>query len=422
MSSHNVHMLVYFLNSFTALYLEKNNEKDKYLIIINYLSRLTASNLSSEKIETIIPLLNKYHNDSLLSPFILKIIESSHKSDDIFLNFILKNLSIELSDMIAIMAMREMLPENVHDSVCSLLSELHTHSKLSEFIQAFTLVPKENQISTLTIIGKSYVSGRIVNNSVEKIDYIDFMNRLNVFYTKLDNSGLLFNFFQTATLSASSLYTALQNQGDKNSFDEFMQDLEKSPFGPRDFAQQFSIAELERVVNDSKDLQNHTSFTYQRRKQLMEAVLFVNAIGEHIPLYNNKPACQLSSQEIKTLFMAMKNHKLKHLDRQQTLLYALGIMREAMYRATGELPYTTQLFALLDSIMHQGDVISNIDTGQGKSNIDTISMEYYKLVSDVVDITTSSLIDAKVQIARYASFRNTWNSLYINTHYCIFRI
>jgi len=56
--------------------------------------------------------------------------------------------------------------------------------------------------------------------------------------------------------------------------------------------------------------------------------------------------------------------------------------------------------------MHKGDVIDNIDTGQGKSLTDMMKAALLWLESDRVDLSTSSLVDAKRDLEFYNLYLN----------------
>ncbi len=231
---------------------------------------------------------------------------------------------------------------------------------------------------------------------------------LVTFLTQLPKNELelLSTFYQTTPVSAECLLTALHkwHSTKPNHFEDFLLEFEKAPFGERNFNHQFSTAEVERVINQSRDCLNKTPYPYHYRKKLMESFLFVNQIGEKLPVYYNKPAKDLTNAEIKAYFADLKAKKISTLTPFQSRLMALGLLREAMYRSTGEFPFSTQMIALIDGMMHPGDFISNIDTGQGKSLIDSMKAALLWLDSDRIDLTTSSLTDAKRDIANYGPF------------------
>lgn len=199
-----------------------------------------------------------------------------------------------------------------------------------------------------------------------------------------------------AFITIPCLINGLENrQKNHKTFDEFISDLEKSPHGER-LVSQFDISQVERVINGFEDLNQTSSYAYHDRKRMMEMFLFVNKAGCDLPLYNNKPAQALSDQELKTLFLNLKNKQPTYLDHVQRQVYALPLIREAMYRASGKFPYSTQMIALIDCMVHEEDnLITNIDTGEGKSLIDAMKASLLWLNGGAVDVSTASTEDAQ---------------------------
>ncbi len=210
----------------------------------------------------------------------------------------------------------------------------------------------------------------------------------------------LYNLIEISPVTLSSLqFNLVEHQ---NNYSEFISNLEKSPFGPRS-KEQFDTSQVERVVNNFINLNQNSRYTYTYRKQMTEAFLFVNRAGDNLPLYNNKAAKDLSNLEIKELFKQIYNKEPEHLTSFQRRLYALGLIREAMYRTTGKFAYSTQMLAVIDCMMHEGDVVTNIDTGEGKSLIDVMKATFLWLEGGGVDITTASLEDAERDLNIYKS-------------------
>jgi hypothetical protein len=209
--------------------------------------------------------------------------------------------------------------------------------------------------------------------------------------------------YNVSITSIACLTNALNQLKPEDSFDTFIATLEREPFGARDFEAQFSQKEVERVVNGSLDLQHHNPYPYSRRRQWMEAFLLVNDLGQTLPVYHGKPAKDLSNAELRACFSELKGNVGQYSATQRKIC-ALAIMREAMYRATGQFPYSTQMLGVIDCMLHEGDVISNIDTGQGKSLIDVMKAAFLYLESERVDISTSSLVDAARDIDNYSPF------------------
>jgi hypothetical protein len=377
------------------------SNKHKFLELVGYVDKLAAASLPTTMIEKIISFAIAQANNTTVSGLIIEFIKLYKlNSDDVLLNFVIDNLNIGAENARTILNYRLATVDNAHPAICELLNSLVAadSAKIMNFLTTLNKKGNEkNRAKVLEIVGVSSISGRVKSKANKKIDYLELVLALHDLSDEFLDQ--LYEFFQNSFLSGFCLLGALQSRDVTKPFDQFLADLEKSPFGPRDLAKQFSTAELERVVNNLTDLQNNSLHTNQYRKQIMEAALFVNSCGLDLPIYNNKPAKDLSNYEIKLCFGKIKAN---FSDQTQAILSALPLMREAMYRATGEFPYIdTQIIALLDSVMQKGDVIENIDTSQGKSLIDTMKGALLWLMSDCVDITTSSLVDAKLQAESY---------------------
>ena len=296
--------------------------------------------------------------------------------------------------------------KHYRDQIHKLLLKLHTDnpSRLNAFLQQMNAFSDDDKTKILEMIARSEAITSRKTRSSDEIDYVDLAVKMK----SLGNGGIeqLYQFYKETTISIASLYNGLKNRDVNQPLSNLLSSFEKAPFGHRDKQTQYSVAQVERVVNSCIDLNNDQAYSYQYRKQMMEAVLFINDAGYNLPIYRNKPTMELSNNEIQELFLAIKNktQEFAHFDQFQRRLYALGLMREAMYRATNQFPYSTQMIALIDCMMHKGDVISNIDAGQGKSLIDPMKAALLWLDSDRVDLSTSSLVDAKRDIEIYAPF------------------
>jgi SecA DEAD-like domain len=299
---------------------------------------------------------------------------------------------------------------------CAAIIELTKTFKTSrfaivEFLKALKdLKPILNELKDfpeiLQIMAMSYATTISAKREQGLNDVLKLVKNLK----KLNNNSFLENLnklFQSFCFDLPCLSTNLQDfvkSPPPKNFNDLKILLEQSPFGKRDLKTQFNVTEVERVVNGFLDLNHQSMYQYYYRKKLMESFLFINRAGLDLPIYNNKPAKDLENKDLKELFQNVKKKQPAHLDDFQRRLYALGLLREIMYRTTGQFPYSTQMLSLIDCMMHQGDVISNIDTGQGKSLTDMMKVALLWLESDRVDLSTSSLIDAKRDLEFYDNY------------------
>ena len=247
----------------------------------------------------------------------------------------------------------------------------------------------------LDIIAKSH-STLLPKEHLSREQWQELATKLS----SLEHRDVLIELYQVAAPNSVCLLNALKNND--------LTALERTPFGARDDQRHFDVSEVERVVNECRDWSNgnDSPYRYQYRKQLMEAFTFVNEVGYKLPIFDGKTAKELSNVEIQDYFKKLKGDKsfLQDLTPFQRKLIALSLIREALYRSTGQMAYSTQMIAIIDCLMHEGHLISNIDTGQGKSLIDMAKAALLWLDSDRVDITTSSVADAKRDLANFSPF------------------
>jgi len=251
----------------------------------------------------------------------------------------------------------------------------------------------------LQIIARSYSVTQKSKLLSEQIDCVEITAQLTQF--KQEEINALYTLFNTTTYDLSCLKSALTNKVPGKSFQEFINQFEKEPFGRRNIAEQFEISQVERVINQSQDLLHGTLYPFGFRKKEMEAFLFVNQAGYDLPLYNGKAAKDLTNAEIRALFQGIKARKEKNVyDKQRAKLYVLPLVREAIYRISGEFPNSTQISTLIKAIF-LGRNLGQIPTGQGKTLIDTMKAAILWLHADRANIATLSLTDARVNIEKY---------------------
>jgi len=342
--------------------------------------------------------------DSTFDDFLTKVVILFQKNKkDELLQFMMEMKQEEAPLCFSIKTLTEGLIAD-NNAIAHLFRQMYLSksSVFSLFINQLKKYPQRASEKIITIIAACYEStpSRILAST--PVDYVRLSQRLS----QLPPVDLekLSDFLAKYKVSLVSLDASLQRRLPTTPIDELLRQFEKSPFGSRDLKQQFDTTEVERIINKLMNLNRALSKPYAYRKQLMEALLFVNRAGLDLPVYRNKPARELSNDDIRALFQEIKAGQQAHLEPFNRQVYALGLMREAMYRTTGQFPYSTQMIAILDCMMQKGHVISNIDTGQGKSLVDTMKAALLWLDSTRVDISSSSVIDAKRDVDIYRSF------------------
>lgn len=393
-----------YLSLLTTFFADKRfiGNKVRVVELLNLLSTLNNSYFPSEYLEAFSKLVIANPDEKDFNLVIAQMVAVYDKDNkDPILELIMSHPELTYKQVTHMLRLSEGIEHN-RDKTSIFLMQLAMSKKLESFLTQINGSTTDSQKKILEILSKGHELNRMGEGNNQAVEY----NKLAALLMKLSEEelNLLYTFYETTPVSTACLMDALKKPERSSKFSDFLLEFEKAPFGERDLIKQFSCSEVERVINQAKDLINNSPYPYQYRKQMMEAFLFVNAIGEHLPVYKNKPAKDLTNEEIKSCFADLKAKKIAGLTPFQNRLLALGLMREAMYRSTGEFPYSTQLIALIDGMMHQGDFISNIDTGQGKSLVDTMKAALLWLDSDRVDLTTSSLVDAKRDIANYGPF------------------
>lgn len=371
--------------------------QDALQLLIQDTERLNNANFPDNYIENLIDLYPKDKTEQqCFTGFIKNIISIFEKdNDDALLVFINKNpRAISFKSIIKLIELAQKITGcNAHIAkLCRALQTLQPpqlETFLSEAIsaEALEIMARCNAVTS-------------DKTREQTINYPELAN----YITNLSsgNTAKLLKACMVGTPNIPCLYHALKTRNKEQPFDDFLSSFEKEPFGKRDFAKQFDVSQVERIVNRSMDLGNKKTYTYQYRKQWMEAFLFVNAAGEELMIYKGKAAKDLSNLEIRELFQEIKSSKNKaNLNPLKRRLYLLALMREAMYRSTNEHPNSMQMLEIINCMMQNNSkVIDEIDTGQGKSLIDTMKASLLWLDRGV-DMTTFSIEDAKRDIEHY---------------------
>lgn len=374
--------------------------------LLRYVKLLHEYALPSTHIANLIALLSKEPGkDAYFEGLINNVIAVFKQNpNDASLDFINKNfLKLGVENVSKLLAMVVAAP-SCSTEIAKLSAYLNAKQppQLSVFLKAV-----ENKPAILEIIARSHAATKI-RKGADVVSYTKLITSIDAL--DKENLDMLLAACRNTTLNIPCISNGLATRDKTKPFDKFLADLEKEPFGKRNLDEQFDTSQVERVINGLVDLNNKSKYTYLYRKQLMEAFLFVNAAGRELPIYNGRAAKDLSNQEIQTLFRNLRSPEfrpdLKDFNRR---LYALALMREAMYRATNQQPNSTQMISILDCMMHKADVITNLDTGQGKSLVDVMKASLLWLEGGRVDITTSSLADARRDIENYFPYLDLLN-------------
>jgi|GEM_PF-5402333 len=180
--------------------------------------------------------------------------------------------------------------------------------------------------------------------------------------------------------------------------------------------QQFDTSQVTRVLEDMQNLATDNPLLYSQRERLQQDVYFINAIGHSHKIRTRPNEADSKSAIIKD----MSKNEIQYLigyyqqlvrdpntppdaKRQGRLVY-LALLREVMYRTTGCLPFTTQIISVLNAMAQNGNNISEIQTGQGKTLISGLFAAMQHLEGKTVDVCTSNMHLAREGLAETKKF------------------
>lgn len=366
---------------------------NEYLIRLNKIKWLSDEKISINTINQWMPFISGNIEKNEQLDGILKWVIRAEKSNDALLTFVSSHLDLSIESIEKFIGLTQELSLEEKIAVTSLFEAILGSDKDISKITRFLDNLAENQASPIL---KLIANCQAIPTSKQPvINYNTLAQQLSALSPQ--NFAKIGTFFRESALNIQGLSALILQLDEQLSIEESISAYEKAPLGPRDFEAQFDTSELSRIVNGITDLQNQSLRTYQARKQLMEAVLYVNDLGKNLPAYYGKPAKDLSDAEIKQLFSQLKNDELTFPNRFAKQLYALGLLREAFYRKTGEFAYCSQLAAIIDTMQKPDgqNVLQQIDTGQGKTLSDTLKAVILWLDREGGEVVTSSRADAK---------------------------
>ncbi|KTC65404.1 coiled-coil protein (plasmid) [Legionella adelaidensis] len=373
--------------------------KEAFIFLLGLITKLHDEHFSTQGIVNFCRRckLSSFTDFESFEEFMRQLIEAhSYDTEDPLLLFLLADENFTVEQVQLLSTYTYQIREN-REKITDLVRFIGKQNLTDTFLQQLAGLEAPQRASIITVISKAYAMRRPQDPTIDILRVVKHLQRLSC-----NQLNEILKLYSTSVTSIACLANALSSYDPQAPFADFLQAMEIAPFGMRCEKEEFNCDEVERVVNESSDLLNKTSYPYSYRKQLMEIFLLVNEMGYKLPVFKGKTINYLTNLEIKSLFLELKNNT--HLSTMAKRINALALMREAMYRATGQFPYSTQLIVLIDSMLHEGNVVSNVDTGQGKSLIDVMKAAFLWLESDRVDVTTSSIADAKRDIANYSAF------------------
>ncbi len=212
--------------------------------------------------------------------------------------------------------------------------------------------------------------------------------------------------------------------------EQFIIDFEKDPTGERtvdDAEQRIQVINKQfdttRVVPVIESIMNlgyakPHGILYSQKQQLQNQFMCVNAIGHNRKIRINpetEPAIfqtvkDMSRKEITNLVIHCRKllHDPNASSEQKVAarLNFLALIREVMYRTTGRMPFSTQIMSVLNAMIQGGNMMSQINTGEGKGLITALFAAMQWVEGQTVDVCTSNMELAQRDLQENASFFN----------------
>jgi hypothetical protein len=213
---------------------------------------------------------------------------------------------------------------------------------------------------------------------------------------------------------------------------QFINNYELDPPGlmssREDLEKLFDLSGIDQRIDGIRDLARDIKnpLFYTQRQKLMEQVAFVNSLGYthylSVPGISavfpdgankasyNKPTIKLTKQQIRDLIKHYRE-MISHADRYTSAeinlakLEFAAVARIAMYRTTGgKLPYSTQMLSLLNVMLHDGNIYSEIRTGEGKGGITALFAATKWMEGGAVDVCSSNMELASRDLEEFGDF------------------
>jgi hypothetical protein len=185
----------------------------------------------------------------------------------------------------------------------------------------------------------------------------------------------------------------------------------------KDKRRSFDSSKLAEYLDSLQDMNYERPLLLSQREELQRWFLYINTIGNNRGIPTQpwttdggvcKPVKEMSHEEIQGLLKhyrgQLKDTNLSEEDRIKVRLETIALLREAMYRGTGNFPRPTQILYLLTAMQSGQDFIAQIQTGQGKSLTAGLAAAMANIEGKTVDICTSSLFLANEGLEENHSF------------------
>ncbi|MCK4870113.1 MAG: hypothetical protein KAS93_03285 [Gammaproteobacteria bacterium] len=196
---------------------------------------------------------------------------------------------------------------------------------------------------------------------------------------------------------------------------QFIADYERDPFGTRNdyLVGQFDVTNARRVVNEVNDIKKEKRLSASARRQLLNDFNYINDIGCKPKIRSDgalvKVAVKDFTHEKIVIQMehcknVLRNPESSKRDNAKARLEYLALLREVMYRTTGKFPYSTQIITVLNAFMQSGSVLSEVNTGEGKSIVSALNAAMLWVEGQSVDVCSSDLVLSERDFEKFKDF------------------
>lgn len=208
---------------------------------------------------------------------------------------------------------------------------------------------------------------------------------------------------------------------DDQQLDQTVTQLDHDPYHRRQSADaissQFNTDRIFPTITGIRDLIEENTLNKDEISNLGQQCLNINNIGKDYPLLgSNDSLSNFSREDLKSLakqYMDELGSSSRGQKRDNLDIELLAVLREILFRTTGEFPYTSQLIAVLQAMNHPDNLLLQIATGEGKSITTALMAVIQWAKGDTVDLCTANMDLAGRD---YQHFKNFFDFLSIPTN------
>ncbi|MDP3269038.1 MAG: hypothetical protein Q8M40_08315, partial [Legionella sp.] len=176
--------------------------------------------------------------------------------------------------------------------------------------------------------------------------------------------------------------------------EQWVKDYELDPFGNRQkILNHYQTQGIVGFTNEIKDLLSEQKIISSDQQKLIDAATYILSIGNDYPLTTidgvSKPLNQFRRKELDTYFEQCR-HRSKTGDKNARN-EGLAVLCEVFFRSTGKYPYPSQIVSVLCGQLFEGNLLLQIQTGQGKTTtIALMAAMAYSFGNDSTHVTVCS--------------------------------